>query len=109
MFHVLALKSFTATVMPSESLPCGRALFRGQLVAAKCWDRAATASFVICVGTTFVLAVTMTAGSVAVIKAVGRGGAVDGPLNGGRAKVAAASDMDVISTCCNMNERTHAR
>ena len=78
-------------------------------MAGKRWDRAATASFVICVGAAFVLAVTMTTGSDVVVEAVGRGGTVDGPLDGGMAKVTAASDVDVISTLCNMNERTNAR
>ena len=81
----------------------------GEGVAVECLGRAATASFVICAGVAFVLVVTMTADSAAVVRVVGRGGAADGPLDDGRAEVATASDLDVISTRCNMNERANAR
>ena len=33
---------------------------------------------------------------------------IDEPINDDRANVAAASDVEVISTRCNMNEHTHA-
>ena len=78
-------------------------------MAANCWDRASTASFIILAGAAFVLLLTMTAGSAAVVEAVRRDGATDGPMDGDRADVATASDVEVISTRCNMNERTNAR
>ena len=43
-----------------------------------------------------------------IVAAVGRDGAADKPLDSDRAKVAAASDVEVISTRYNMNEHTHA-
>ena len=56
-----------------------------------------------------VLVVVMTPGSVTGAKVVSRGGAVDRPLDGGRVEAAPASNVCVISTRCNMNERTNSR
>ena len=56
-----------------------------------------------------ILAVTMTTGSATVVKAVGRDGATDGPLDGDRAEAASASDVDVILTRFKINERTNDR
>ena len=86
-----------------------RALFRRQLVAATCWDRAATAYLVICVSAAFVFSVAVTTESAAGGGVVSRGGAADGPLGDDRAEVAAASDVEVILSRCSTNERTNAR
>ena len=57
----------------------------------------------------FGLVVVMAPGSVTGTKAVSSGGAVDRPLDGGRVEADPTSDVCVISTRCNMNERTNAR
>ena len=68
-----------------------------------------TASFVIRLGTAFILAVAVTTRYAASGGAVGRGGAAEGPLDNTRAAVATASDVGTTSRCCNMNESAPAR
>jgi hypothetical protein len=84
-------------------------VFRGHIVVAKCWERATTDSLVVYIGEVVVFSVPVFVGSIVGGDVVGRGRAVDGPVDNGRAKVAAASDTGVISIHYNMNERTNAR
>ena len=78
-------------------------------MVAKCWDIATTDSFVVYIGEVVVFSVAVFAGSVVGGDVVGHGRAVDGPVDNGRAKVAAALDAGVISIHYNMNERTNTR